>query len=473
MKPLWFVRATRLAAFPLSDPIAEALAVATLIPLTLTTALWNGFPIIFYDTGAYLLEGLGRVFLEERSPVYSLFLDYGGARTSLWLIALVQAATTAFVAVETGRAVAPRLSLASFLAIAVGLVMLTSLPWYVGQIEPDCFAATAVLSLYLLMFHRPQLGEWRAFLLAAAAAISLAVHPSHFLLGCFLAAMALAYRAIAAVLRTHRWLRPRIVEPMLCCVTGLALIVGSNYELTGEIFVSRAGPVFVFARMLQDGIVMRLLDDTCPRAQYRLCAYKDVLPRTADQWLWGRATPFLKMGRFMGTRAESSRIIWNSLKHYPVAQAESALADTWYQFTRFKTGDQIEPQEWLLLRPLTQFIPGQMHTYLGARQQQGQIDFGIINRVHLTIAWLSLFGLCFAFAASLRRHDRTTTVFLGFLLLALVGNAAICGVLSNPHDRYQSRLVWLASFALALVARNWITGDWSNITLRGLRESGT
>ena len=36
--------------------------------------------------------------------------------------------------------------------------------------------------------------------------------------------------------------------------------------------------------------------------------------------------------------------------------------------------------------------------------------------------------------------------------LALLANAAFCGVISNPHDRYGSRMVWIAAFAVALAA---------------------
>ena len=43
--------------------------------LFLAIALWNGFPLIFYDTGGYLVEGLQGAFLAERSPVYSLLLS--------------------------------------------------------------------------------------------------------------------------------------------------------------------------------------------------------------------------------------------------------------------------------------------------------------------------------------------------------------------------------------------------------------
>ena len=38
----------------------------------------------------------------------------------------------------------------------------------------------------------------------------------------------------------------------------------------------------------------------------------------------------------------------------------------------------------------------------------------------------------------------------GLVLVALIGNAIICGTFSNPHDRYQSRLIWLPTLVLAL-----------------------
>jgi hypothetical protein len=34
----------------------------------------------------------------------------------------------------------------------------------------------------------------------------------------------------------------------------------------------------------------------------------------------------------------------------------------------------------------------------------------------------------------------------------LLANALVCGALSNPHDRYGARVVWLATFAVGLAA---------------------
>jgi hypothetical protein len=33
-----------------------------------------------------------------------------------------------------------------------------------------------------------------------------------------------------------------------------------------------------------------------------------------------------------------------------------------------------------------------------------------------------------------------------------LGNAIVCGVISDPHDRYGARIVWIAVFAVALAA---------------------
>ena len=49
------------------------------------------------------------------------------------------------------------------------------------------------------------------------------------------------------------------------------------------------------------------------------------------------------------------------------------------------------------------------------------------------------------------RQEDDLAFFCTFILIALLANAAICGALSNPHDRYQSRIVWLAVFAILII----------------------
>jgi hypothetical protein len=358
------------------------------------------------------------------------------------------------------------MSLAALAGIVAALEILTALPWYVGQIQPDCFTAIGVFCLYLLGFHLDALGRARGIAIGLIAALAIAAHPSHMALGAGLVLMIIAYKSLAMLSR-NPWPQARVRFAAGALLLGVLIIVASNFAYTQKIFITRAGPVFVFARVLQDGIVMRLLDDTCPQARYKLCAYKDDLPRTADQWLWGVESPFQKLDRFKGTTDESERILWASVKRYPLVHLAAAINDSIRQFTMFKTGDQIEPQQWILYSDMDRLIPNQMRAYLTARQQRHGYDFAPLNRVQVPFGWLSLAALVLSLAWMLWIGARRNAVLLGFVLVALIGNAVVCGALSNPHDRYQSRLIWIVPFALALLAAQ------PPIALRQREESGT
>ncbi len=141
---------------------------------------------------------------------------------------------------------------------------------------------------------------------------------------------------------------PRLVPALGAFVLALALIFTCNYVLTRQIFLSRSASVFVFARLMQDGIIKRLLDDTCPQSGYSLCAYKNRLKTRADAWLWGPDSLFRMEGGFHGEHEEETRMIADSVRRYPLLQVADAVNDSVRQFFTFKTGDGIESQEWVL-----------------------------------------------------------------------------------------------------------------------------
>lgn len=435
---------------PLAKPLWEAMAVVLLVPLLLAAALWNGFPLIFYDTGAYMLQSFGDKFVPERSPVFSLYILLAGGGISLWLPVILQTLMMAFVMIETARVLTRRMTLPLILLLGLGLVLLTGLPWYAGQVEPDAFTPLVVLTLYLLAFHARRLGWWRCTLLILIAGISAAAHPSHLGLAVGLFVVLALYRALTL------WKagRPeaRLLPPLLSLVLAFGMTFSANYHYTRHIFISRAGPVFMFARMLQDGVVQKLLNETCPTSDYALCRYRTVLPHRADKWLWGPGTLFVKLHRFIGTEKESERIVHDSLARYPLWNAKLAARDALQQFTLFYTGDQIEPQQWILFQDFHKFIPDQLPAYSEARQQKGKLHFGVINVVHVPVAFAVLLLLFAGLGWAIRTRQHKAACVLGFVLAALIGNAMVCGIFSNPHARYQSRLMWVPAFALALLA---------------------
>jgi hypothetical protein len=55
--------------------------------------------------------------------------------------------------------------------------------------------------------------------------------------------------------------------------------------------------------------------------------------------------------------------------------------------------------------------------------------------------------------------------FAAVCAVTLLANAFVCGAMSNPHDRYGARLVWIAIFAVTIalvpladrLRSSWIT----------------
>ncbi|MGA7712883.1 MAG: hypothetical protein WCA81_13345 [Rhizomicrobium sp.] len=456
-------------SLPITDVGAELLAIVALIPLFLHAALWNHFPFVFYDTGAYILEGLGRVLVPERSSVYSLFLRYAGARQSLWLVALAQSGIAAFTVTEFARAVRRHTKLWELLLIGLFLAYFSSIAWFVGQIEPDFLTAILPLAYYPLAFRAERVGWVRGVPLVCIAAFATGGHPSHLGLSAGLI-------ICIAVYKIGRWLLRRRMElpsanlilPVLSFVLGLALVYAANYSLMHKLFVSRAGMTFLTARLMGDGIVKPTLDDICPTRHLKLCAYKDHLPATADNFLWGSESPFNRLGRFKDTDQEYQIIAEESLKHYPWRSFTTGLYQSVRQFGMFRTGDGVFPQEWVLSPEFRNFMPKQTPDYLKARQQRGTLRFIDVNVVHYTLAVLAVFWLCFELWRVLRRREWGKATLPAFIFLALLGNALVCGMFSGPHDRYQARLIWVVPFVLLLTARPRL-----HAALRRPVESGT
>jgi hypothetical protein len=419
------------------------LALALLTLLFLAIAVWNRFPLVFYDTGGYLAEGLEGAFLPERSPVYSLLLFLTGAGMSLWPVVILQSLLTAYLVAEVARAEAGA-SLGQILLLGFGLMATTGIGWYVGQVEPDCMTALMVLGAYLLLFRARFLARRRIGLVVAITGLAVACHPSH------LGVMA-GLLALAALLRVS-WRHPdlRVVPAAGAFLLALALILAGNYTLTRQVFLSRAASGFVFARLMQDGIVKRLLDDTCPQSGYTLCAYKDRLKTRADAWLWAPDSLFRAEGGFHGDPREQERMIADSIQRYPLLQVVAAVKDSVRQFFTFKTGDGIESQERILRPALRKMTPRQLSAYLAARQQRGRFRFNSLNMIHVTVGMLSLLGLVVLLRTTYVKRRWRELAFPGLVLTALIGNAIVCATFSNPHDRYQSRLIWLPTLVLIL-----------------------
>src|SRR5215208_4691580 len=122
---------------------------AVAVLLLLAPALWNGFPLLQYDTGGYLARWYEGHLEESRSTVYGLYLVLT-ARPDFWPAVAIHSLVTVWVLWLTLRAQALATPLVLIVTAAV-LAIATSLSWLVSTLLTDIFAGVSVLALYLVV----------------------------------------------------------------------------------------------------------------------------------------------------------------------------------------------------------------------------------------------------------------------------------------------------------------------------------
>jgi hypothetical protein len=428
-----------------SDALGWIPASAAMLLALMAPALWNGFPLIFPDTGGYLDRPILGTLGMGRSALYGLFL-YIGVPFSFWPNAVLQSALTIWLIVLTMRA----LGLGGRPWLALGIVAMlavcTSLPWFSGQLMPDILFPAAVLALYLLSFRDEQLKRWERITLSAVIALAI---PSHMAAAGMCVAVILALWLLVRIKRlglpkSRLWLATGSVA------AGIALCPISNFAITGNFAFTPGGSSFLFGRLIEDGIIARYLDEHCPDPSLRLCNYRATVPDDADGWLWDGDSPFRKLGAEPGLRAEERTITRATLWRYPLMHASTAAVAAIKQFVTFQTEIGVDDNA-PTVQMFADHFPQLIARFMRARQQAEHFEIAQLNYLHMPVAALAVAGLGVTlFRRRLKIAPEAVALCL-VILLALAANAAICGVFSHPVDRYQSRVVLLAPLAMALL----------------------
>jgi hypothetical protein len=439
--------------------------------LLLSPALWNGFPLLEYDTGGYFARWYEGTLEVSRSTVYGLFL-VALARPDFWPVVIAQSVGTVWVVALVLRAQGlGHRPLALLVTVGV-LALTTTLPWIASVLLTDVFAGLAVLAMYLVVVRGDSLGRWERLGLIALTAFAAASHSATLvlLLGLLVVAVAVrfAWRRFIPISGLQRG--------AAALVLGAAMLVAANYAVAGRLSWTPGGIALSFGRMLQDGIVARYLAEHCPDPRFRLCEHQAELPPDADTFFWGKSI-FDRLGRFDGLGEEMRTVVIESIKAYPLWQIEAALTASGRQLLMVASGEGVNNSIWHTHGMIENLMPSALPAMRAARQQKDEIDFTPINRLHVPVAYGSMALLALLLIAGAVESVRTrgrdpnlaavlrgddgdrieARIPAGLLPLActvavaILGNAAVCGVFANPHDRYGARVVWLATLVVAFV----------------------
>ena len=421
--------------------------------MLIAPALWNGYPLLQWDTGGYLARWYEGYLVPSRSTVFGLYLHFG-EDSRFWINLGIQALATLWILQLTLRVFGMVRPL-RLLAVSTALILTTALPWLASTLLTDIFAGLSLLSLFIMVLHGDRISGIEKRSLFAFTAFAAATHS---------ATLAVLLGLCCAGWVARPLLGPRIavaglVRGSLTIAAGAAMLLSANFALSGQLAWTPGGYGVAFGRMLQDGIVTRYLRDHCPQAKLKLCAYRDELPATADQFLWGNSM-FNTLGRFKGMNDEMGFIVTHSLAEYPLWQAEAAIAATAQQLVHVATGEGTNgwiPHTYGIIE---RYLPAQLKPMRAAHQQHWDINFSAINWLHVPVALISMLAVIAMFPTAIwRRRLDDLTLLAATVSLALLGNAFICGVISGPHDRYGARMAWVATFVVLISVVRHFTDD--------------
>lgn len=363
----------------------------------------------------------------------------------VWLLgpiapAVALSALTAWLIVLTVRPLPPARAALAALA-AAGL---TTLPFHASVIMPDVMAGWLVLIVALLAMRAGRgdaPGRATTAALLVVMFVAIASHLSHIPL-----AMALLPGLGLVLLARRRWGLAAAVQ--LPLVATLALNVGVGQVVTGGVSIAPARLPLLVARTFTDGPGREYLAETCPGSGWTLCEVyggtvdADDVPATVSEALWredsieARSTPAQRRA----IAREEVDFVLAVLRAHPVEQgaalARNALRQLWLIGI-----DDVYVSHFEALSP-TQ-----------ARQSAKRVRRDAPVRLIEPVQWAAVAAGLLGLVLAAWRGGPGARPAAALLVLGLAVNAAVCGGLSAPADRYQGRLIWtlvLVGLALAL-----------------------
>lgn len=408
-----------------------------------------------------------------RSPSYSLLVYLMSSLFSAYGVVAVQSVLAAWVIFGFFRLVAPASSTLNQ-TIAVGaLAFLTPLGFHTAFVMPDIFAGIFVVAALILILDR-ELAWKKMLLLTALLAFSATMHATIIALGLVLIVLVLASRFVPAFRSGVNQKAAGAIAAALILCLGFGAIYKKGAELiTGNTI--RNAP-YLAGRVIADGPGARYLETHCDEGRFAICQFQGTRFLDHNDFLWGshgaaenwvESDPDLKLA----VQEEEKAFVIAVVSAYPWQQLQATLQNTATQLIFVGIRETIHGAEDIMVSPafmdneLMTHVPNlegcatgtrcQAHTPL--REAWGSLVYTCLLVTLAALVTLTAIRLprIFSPMAPVETGVQKLLIAGVFVLVVLLANAAVCGSLSGPHDRYQARVAWIAFLVLSTGILYW------------------
>jgi hypothetical protein len=413
---------------------------------------YNMYPLVYPDTGTYIATGIESRVPVDRPLLYGLFLRHTSLRASLWFALFAQAiivSSVLFSFIKTYFRTLPYHIL--YFVLLIPLIFCTALSIKTSTLIPDVFTPLPILCFFILLHGQANrlLRLWYIILII----FCLGTHQSHLMI---LTLSFLGYLVMLLFQRRFKmhlasWRRVTFLIPVVVIGFFITPVINSIYS--GKFFWSKSSGIFFMGRFADNGMLQLFLKENCEQGGYAMCEYKDQIP---GDFLWDNNSPLYKMGGWENPSPEFDRIfkeILTTPKYFSMFVYKSIEASI-TQFFSFQITVRADNAPMGADSPphyaMRTVYSHESGSYLSANQNIGRLDYtGIDGRQ----TWLMII-LVTAFLLSLlsgfREEIKSFIPVISMILWYTISNAVVCGTLSIPNPRYQTRVFWLIPLVLMM-----------------------
>lgn len=419
------------------------LLLATL--LFLVPALYNQFPLVYSDTGTYLLSGFENWLPNDRPIFYGWFIRVASLNYwSIWLVVVLQSWLLSY-AINLLLSHFFKKPLYLTILIALPLSILTGAGWYASQLMPDVFIAIGSISLCNLLLA----ADWknsRSIISIGLVVLSSLSHLSHIL-------VFVVFGLFCLLLFKHTSLAKRLSLLALPLVAALALAF-TNYTYLGTFQLSNGSSIFLTGKLIDSGLLKPFLDRNCDDSHYVLCSYKEDLPSDSRSFLWNGDSPLAKTGGWENSNKAYQKMLWDFFTDWKDIAGFTLdfFKSGTIQLTQNSIGSGLI-SDWYASESsppyagISKAFPNQINPYLQSRQNtnlwnQG-LSFTSLNFINYTLIVLSVTWLLYLWLFNSSPLNTNQKVLLKSILALVLINALVTGGLANVYDRLQARISWL------------------------------
>ena len=420
--------------------------------IILFPALYNGYPLVTSDSGAYIENAFKLYVPDDRSMVYSVFVRLASMSFSLWGVVIAQAVLLVFFIRLLVKHFCKGLHTGFLLtAISLCLTIFTSAGWFCGQLMADIFTGILLLAICTLFFV-PFKHKWSVALLLVFIWACIIMHNSHLLIGLVFSVFMVLY---------YWFTRNKDLFRKSLMLFGLSiadfLTLSTMNAISGKGFrPSSSSHVFLMARLAENGILDQFLRENCATGEYKLCAYREQIPDRSFQFIWDPNSPLYKTGGWKANEAEYSKIIRKTLTkpEYLRLHIFRSIQATCRQLAVFNIGDANVPQMEgsIPFARINTYFFNELKEYRSTLQNNNSLGLDFFSEIILLFAFISI-GVTLLLLAYPGAQASLTTEWkaLFFVVIAfLIANAFVSATFSSVVGRYQSRVFWVLPFICIL-----------------------